>query len=215
MSQTPKNPGPIDPKTAGKPDEIAATDNKPASKVIKSTNHSSYLSTREAPEDMPDLASRKKKTGRPTKYKPIYCQAIIKFFDREHTYEAQVTHTNRKGESWTSYQTRANPVPLMIDFAEYLGVFVSTLWRWTKEHSDFCKASSHAQELQLAHLATITGLGLYNSNWSVFMAKNISDWRDKKDIEHSGEVGLSGLIEGLAGKAAEARQDRSRITGLN
>jgi hypothetical protein len=103
----------------------------------------------------------------------------------------------------------------MIDFAEYIGVHTDTLKDWTRNFDEFFRAYSHAQELQLAHLATITGLGLYNSNWSVFMAKNISTWRDKRDVEHSGDVGITGLLDGLSGKAAEARANREQVSRLN
>ena len=215
MNKTPKKPGKIDPKSNTKPtnqDNSLLKCSQLDAKVCESTHHEGYLSTRQPPENMPDIKSRaKKKMGRPTKYKPIYCEAIISFFNREHTYEAKVTHTNRKGESWTSYETRANPVPLMIDFADYIGVHTDTLKDWSNNFEDFLRAYSHAQEAQLRHLATVTGLGLYNSNWAVFMAKNISTWRDKKDIEHSGELGFSLLTEGLAGKAEQARRERASV----
>jgi len=92
---------------------------------------------------------------------------------------------------------------------------MNTIRDWRTNFADFSRACTHAQAKQMDHLATVTGLGLYNSNWAVFMAKNVSDWRDKREIEHSGDVGISGLIEGLAGKAQEARQDRDRIRALN
>lgn len=179
--------------------------------VQQNTNKSGMLNTHQAPDNMPTKAKR----GRPTKYRPKYCEQIISFFDREHTYEGEVTHTNKKGESWTAYQTKANPVPLMCSFAHWLGVDVSTLNRWCNDHPSFCKAVTHAQELQLLHLATITGMGLYNANWSVFMAKNISKWRDKKELEHSGNVDSTILYDKMTSKADEALNAKRAVMGVN
>jgi hypothetical protein len=190
--------------------ELQATEYKPASQVVKQRNQTNMLNTSDAPDGM--TVKSRRKVGRPSKYKPIYCIQIIEFFNRPHTYESEVTHTNKKGESWTSYETKANPVPLMCDFAQYLGTTVETLWAWTKQHSEFLKASTHAQDLQLRHLATVTGLGLYNANWSVFMAKNISKWRDKKDIEHSGQVDSTLFINKMLDKSEDAIANKSRIT---
>jgi hypothetical protein len=187
---------------------LQATPFKPSSQVVKESNHNQMLNTSDAPSNMP----MKRKRGKPTKYRPIYCQQIITFFNRNHTYESEVTHTNKKGESWTSYQTKANPVPLMCDFALYLDTDVATLHRWTKQHEDYRKASTHAQDLQLRHLATVTGLGLYNANWSVFMAKNISKWRDKKDIEHSGQVDSTLFVNKMLDKTDDAIANKNRIT---
>jgi hypothetical protein len=203
MTSTPQQNAQTEPKQDKS--LLKCSQTKPEGKVVQDNKYPGRLATKDAPADMPKKS--RKKFGRPTKYKPIYCHQIIKFFSREHTYEAEVTHTNRKGESWTSYQTKANPVPLMIDFAQWLGVDISTLWLWTKKHSDFSKATTHAQELQLQHLATVAGLGLYNANWAVFMAKNISEWRDKKDIEHSGTIDSNLFIDSMVGKAEEAERD--------
>jgi len=159
--------------------------------------------------------SRKGMGGRPTKYKPKYCKFIAEYFDRDHTEEYTETHTNRKGETWSASKLRAVPVPTFDGFAAYLGIGITTLKSWKNRFTEFKAAYSHAQALQLEHLATVTGLGLYNSNWAVFMAKNVSDWRDKRDVEHSGDLGFGKLLEGLADKAASARSDRAAVTGMN
>lgn len=205
-------PRKIDPKSATKPTETTPIYIERSELGTIPETKERMLNTHEAPENMPQ---KRRKIGRPSKYKPIYCEQLISFFNREHTFEGSITHTNKKGDTWTSYQTKANPVPLLVDFAQWLGVGTTTLQRWEQQHDAFRVAITHAQDLQLAHLSTVAGMGLYNSNWAVFMAKNISKWRDKKDIEHSGDIGISGLIEGLAGKAEQARQERSRIANHN
>ena len=47
------------------------------------------------------------------------------------------------------------------------------------------------------------------------MAKNVSDWRDKRELEHSGDLGFGKLLEGLADKAATARADRVDVAARN
>lgn len=208
--QEPKKLDQKDPKTNTKPSEIAQLAQESLKKDLNYTGER-MLNTHEAPDNMPI----KRKRGRPTKYKAIFCEQIISFFHRDHTFESKTSHTNKKGETWTSYETKANPVPLMCSFSEYLNVTVSTLFEWEQKHANFSKAISRAQELQLEHLAAVTGMGLYNSNWAVFMAKNISKWRDKKDIEHSGKVDSSIFINDMARKAAEAERDEADIFARN
>ena len=210
------NPNQIDPKSSTKPSEVPISDikqthidTKPIGQTVSEATGERLLSTHEAPSNMPI----KRKRGQPTKYKSIYCQQIIAFFDRDHTYEGETTHTNKKGETWTAYSTKANPVPLMCSFARYLGVDITTLNEWCKVHSDYSKASTHAQELQLEHLNTVSGMGLYNSNWAVFMAKNISSWRDKKDIEHSGTIDSTLFVEAMIDKSDEAEANERNVLG--
>ena len=206
-----KTPHKSDPKTLLSTPNTSCADTiaLKTAQIVRQNNYSQMLNTGDAPANMPQKS--RKKFGRPTKYKSQYCFDIIAFFDRPHTYEGETVHTNRKGESWVQYQTKANPVPLMCDFAQFLGTTVKTLFDWVKQFEEFRKATTHAQDLQLRHLATVTGLGLYNANWSVFMAKNISSWRDKKEIEHTGGVGIDLFIDNMINKAEEATQDFSRI----
>ena len=206
-----QNPRKIDPKlntntpNASQAETIALK----SAQVVKdiNPNGNDMLQTGDAPPNMPT----KRKRGRPTKYKAVYCQQIIAFFNRSHIHKSKVIHTNSKGKTWVAFETKANPVPLMCDFAEYLNTDVETLWNWKKMFPKFSKASTHAQALQLRHLATVTGLGLYNANWAVFMAKNISKWRDKKDIEHSGGIGIDLLVDKMVDSADSATSDFKRV----
>ena len=88
---------------------------------------------------------------------------------------------------------------------------VGTLNEWSKTYTDFSKAYLLAQAMQIEHLATVTGLGLYNSNWAVFMAKNITDWRDKKDIEHSGNIDSTLFVDSMVDKAKDAQKNEREV----
>ena len=157
----------------------------------------------------------RKPAGRKTKYKRRYCQEIITFFARPHFVTKTIHYTSTKGKPWTREETTARPVPLMCEFAHSINVYHSTVLDWVKQVSEFHEAFIHAQTLQLAHLNAVTGTNSYNSNWAIFMAKNTSSWRDKKDIEHSGGVGIDLFVDNMINKADEAANDYSRINGVN
>ena len=196
-----------DPKSATKPQED--------SKTAARTYETAPIITNKTTKSKPDYKYNKRAFGRPSKYKTKYCQEIVAYFDREHITEYEETHTNRKGETWTCTKQRANPVPTLQGFSANIFISVVTLWDWKNKFTDFAKAYSHAQALQMDHLATVTGLGLYNSNWAVFMAKNVSDWRDKRELEHSGDLGFGKLLEGLAAKSEQAKTDRVDVARMN
>ncbi len=189
MAKEPKNPGKSDPKSATKPQE-------------KTEFPAKYKYNKRA-------------FGRPSKYRPSFCFELIKYFDREHTEEYEETHTNRKGETWSCFKLRAVPVPMFEGFCAKFMLDRHTLMAWVGSFKDFSTAYSRAQELQMAHLSTVTGLGLYNSNWAVFMAKNVSKWRDKRDIEHSGQVDSSVFVSQMASMAEQAERDEAEIFNRN
>ena len=198
-----KNPQKLDtncPKTATKPAEKDPKQYKTKHETIKK----------------PDYRYNKRPFGRPSKYRPKYCKLIIEYFTREHTEEYTETHTNRKGETWSATKLRALPVPLLEGFAGHVcGCGMDAIYTWRSRFPNFNEACTRAQALQQDHLATVTGLGLYNSNWAVFMAKNISKWRDKKDIEHSGQVDSSIFVSKMVTKSAQAEADEHAISRLN
>lgn len=203
----PKTPGKIDPKSG-----TGAAD--PAQKQPRQYKNTPKSSSPLKPID-PKYKFNKRAFGRPSKYKPVYCKKIVEYFTRPHTEEYTETHTNRKGETWQATKIRAVPVPTLQGFAASIYIPVKTLWQWASKFEDFGKAYSHAQALQLDHLATVSGLGLYNSNWAVFMAKNVSDWRDRREIDHSGDLGIDLFVAGMVDKAAAAARDRAAIMGRN
>ena len=192
------------------------TNTKPTESIIDTTI-SPKSDTKHLPLKTPDSTHIPKKynyifkTGRPTKYRRKYCQTIIEYFTRDFTYEKEVTHTNTKGMTWSKFEVCANPVPLMCEFAHHIKTTITTLQNWEKNQPEFLVAVTHAQQLQLAHLNHVTGLGLYNSNWAVFMAKNISQWRDKKDVEISGTLDSTVFLEAMVDKAEIAERDERQV----
>lgn len=123
--------------------------------------------------------------GRPTKYKPEYCEELIEYFNKEPYRERKVTHKNKKGDEWITYEDVANDLPFLSQFAHSIGVTTSSLERWRKEYPEFSEAYKKAKEMQHNMLATNALRGLYQVAFSIFTAKNITSWRDKQEVSYS------------------------------
>lgn len=124
--------------------------------------------------------------GRPSKYDPSYCDAIIE--------------AGREGKSWTA-------------FAADIGVARSTINEWIANYPQFSEAASRAKALaaswyeqQQRRLVTEGGSSA-QATLIVFGMKNMGgdDWRDKTETAHTGPNG--GPVEIAVSDA------RSRILG--
>lgn len=102
--------------------------------------------------------------GRPTKYKPEYCQGIIDYF---HDSEG---------------------CPLIQDYAHSIGVNKTTLYEWEQNYPDFSNAIKTAREMQESKLVSGALTGKFQQAFSIFMAKNIIGWRDKHEVDHTGNI---------------------------
>jgi hypothetical protein len=134
--------------------------------------------------------------GRPSKYKPEYCEAIENFFDIEPWKEVEVTHKNKKGDEWTTYERQAVPMPTFHGFAKSIGVNGDTVVEWATgtddkgnlRHPDFSAAYKRAKEFQKWFLIENGLNSLYNATFAIFTAKNITDMRDAQEMKLSGGI---------------------------
>ncbi len=109
--------------------------------------------------------SRKSNAGRPTKYKPEYCEMLVEHMSQ--------------GASATS-------------FAAEIDIARSTINEWADAHPEFSeavkrgKAKCAAWWEKTGRTQAIDGKG--NATLVIFGLKNMAgeDWRDKQEIEHSG-----------------------------
>lgn len=123
------------------------------------------------------------KMGRPTKYKPEYCKEIVDYFSIEHSRIVLREATNSKGETYTKEYEVANPLPLFKTFAGKIGVHIDTMLEWCKIHPDFSESYNKCKYLQEDMLNNNTLRNLYNAKYAQFLAKNITDMRDVKEVE--------------------------------
>lgn len=105
--------------------------------------------------------------GRPTTYKQEYCQKLI-----EHMREG------------LSFET----------FGAVIGVARDRVYVWAKKHPEFAEAKKEALDLcqlfweQLGRDGARGGIHNFNMGAWCFNMKNRFGWRDKKDVEVSGDV---------------------------
>ena len=125
--------------------------------------------------------------ARPTKYKPAYCDLVI-----EHMAE---------GASITS-------------FAAEIGVARSSINEWMEQNPEFseavkiAKAKCSAWWERVGRRNAVEGGG--NATLVIFGLKNMApdEWREKQEIEHSGEMTVTTKEQRDAAVAAAARADR-------
>ncbi len=117
--------------------------------------------------------------GRPTKYKPEYCQGIIDFFTRP------LIETDENGKK------TACDIPLISDYALSIDILRETLWDWTNKYPEFSNAYKKAKDIQRGILVKLGMKGLYNPSFSVFAAKNMIGWRDKHEIDMTGKITIA------------------------
>ena len=99
--------------------------------------------------------------GRPTKYKPEYCEELVEFMAQGYPYEC---------------------------FAATIGVGRSTLYDWEKEHQEFSDAKKVGKEMTYKALLekgldSLHDPGTLNNTVWIFMMKNMCDWTDRKEVK--------------------------------
>lgn len=135
--------------------------------------------------------------GRPSTYKPIYCDQIIKYFSPPYYLEKDMTIT--KSDGTTIDKTELEPLPprFLTDFATSIGLplpsCLDTLKNWSKKNPEFLGALKIVKTLQVQMIRTNASMGLYPPAFSIFTLKNIEDgdgirWRDTQEIKHEGEA---------------------------
>jgi hypothetical protein len=123
--------------------------------------------------------NEKRPVGRPTKYKPEYCQQLIDYMAEEgeevkkpFAYEGNVT------DHVLGYLPR-----FFEGFAKKIGVTTSTIAEWRDNHEEFSEAYKKAKDIQLEKMVKGTMSGVYNSAGAIFALKNMCGWRDKHEVE--------------------------------
>lgn len=123
--------------------------------------------------------------GRPTLYKPEYCERIVKFFNVEPFIREEYTDGN--GNERT--RLVPNRFPTLARFAADLDVDRSTLAEWADKrdengelvHPEFSRAYKRAKDYQEAFLAEGGLAGAFETPFAIFTAKNVIGWKDKQE----------------------------------
>ena len=121
--------------------------------------------------------------GRPSKYRQEYCQQLIDFFSVPATTTIIKKIITKNGTEIEEEVERAVNLPTIERFCSNIGVDGDTIITWNKDYPEFHAAYARAKALQKDLLITNGCKGLYNSQFAIFVAKNVTDMRDKIDID--------------------------------
>lgn len=141
------------------------------------------------------MEEKKHPGGAPTKYKKEYCEEIIEYF-RIEPYETKTQQEFFSDGSLKSERVVIIPTkfPTFQDFADSIGVHIDTLNEWCKKHEEFSEAYARAKQLQ-EKIWLINGMnGQYNSQFAIFFGKNCLGYKDKQELEHSGNLKLEDVL---------------------
>lgn len=125
----------------------------------------------------------KRPVGRPSKYKPEYCDKIIEYCKSHKLTERQVVKRTIKDDGSIDEveEIRPLPPPTMFGFAASIGVCDDTLNQWTKDHPEFSAAVRQAKQIMANHVVSNAMAGNAPNSFAIFMMKNISNWVDKTE----------------------------------
>ncbi len=131
--------------------------------------------------------------GRPSKYKPEYCQMLIDHFDEEPFREIEIPHYKGGVLAWTDCKEVANRVPSLTKFATQNGLGWATVHDWLNPehgsyHEEFSDAYTHARALRADMLIDMGMSGVSPPASFKFVAVNLTDMRDKQETELNGNV---------------------------
>lgn len=159
-----------------------------------------------------------KRVGRPTKYRPEFCHMILDYMEREshevvidETYykipDKVIVDWHKEWQiilwdmpTWSvkskTHKVIANRFPTIERFAHSIWVHKNRLYErayWQKDdgsskYPEFQVAYERAIQIQEAILNENALQWQYNSQYSMFIAKNKFWYKDKQDIEHSWEI---------------------------
>jgi len=131
---------------------------------------------------------KRRKPGQPTKYRPIYCKKIIKFFDKPSTRTVNETFYYKNGDEKVKEIEVPNELPTIDLFAMSIGVDDTTLLNWGKKHKEFFAAYQKAKKLQENIWLQNSLRGLYPSQFAIFIGKNVFDYKDKTEQDINEKV---------------------------
>lgn len=153
--------------------------------------------------------------GRPSKYKNKYCQEIIDFYDVEPWEEREIPHMKGGELVWTDIKIIPTRRPTIRRFAKKIGICLATVYNWlNSEHQSYHKDFSHAYVHGCKYLIKdflIDGAlaGITPPASFKFIAVNMTDMRDKVNLEGDG---FTSLATALAGLVKDGKDDVKKTT---
>ena len=144
--------------------------------------------------EKPQKTEKKHAGGRPTKYKPTFCDGLIKFFDIEPWEEREIDHFKNGEVVWTDIKILPVRMPTLRGFAKSIKVGIRTVYGWidakcSSYQEEFSHAFTYAKDIRKDWLVDVGLSGTAPPASFKFVAVNVTDMRDKQEHELSGKDG--------------------------
>lgn len=143
------------------------------------------------------MSKEPKKKGRPSNYRPIFCEKIIEYFDQPLYVTLATERMSASGAVKIVNERVANDMPTLEGFAvDICKVSPCKLTEWAKKHEDFRKAMKEAKAYQKKFLFNHSINGNYNASFAKFFAINCLGMKETSHVESKNEHEVKGY--GLA-----------------
>jgi hypothetical protein len=121
-----------------------------------------------------------------TKYRPEYCDLLIKYFNKK-AYEYVLDDDNNRVYGRTGAIIDPCEFPTMEGFASSIGVSTKTLNEWAISKDEFAEAKEIAQQFQRDILFKNAMTGGYNSQFAQFFCRAALNMRDGSESDQGAE----------------------------
>lgn len=133
-------------------------------------------------KDPKDLLPR----GGPTKYKPKYCEDVIKYYDVPHYItESRQVYDKKSGSIITFDEKLPNILPTVDGFASSIGVHKDTLYEWAKVHPKFSDSFTRAKQFAAVMYYHLSLVGDYSPQFAKFYGINCMGLYEKIITENT------------------------------
>lgn len=142
------------------------------------------------------MSEKKKKIGRPTKYKPEYCQEIIDHFNQPlYVYETE-EKMSASGAIKEIKVKKANDMPTFNRFALERNVLPDSMMEWVHKYPEFSRAYRYCKGIQTEFITTHALSKNYSEGFSKFFAINNLGMIERSEMKTENEHNVKGY--GLA-----------------
>lgn len=133
---------------------------------------------------------KKRPPGAPPKYRSVFCQKIIEFFERKPYEDIELPHYKDGTVSWIDKKRVPRELPTLVSFSRSIGISYVTVHKWLNEkdkqfQKEFFVSFLRCKELQKDALIQPALMGLYNPIFAKFVAINLTDMKDTPLVDNS------------------------------
>lgn len=157
--------------------------------------------------------------GRPISYEPRFCQMLIDYFDQEPTEDVKIDHFKDGTKAWTDTKQKARKIPTLTKFCKIIDRSWQAVHEWLNSESavfqqPFKDAYAYARAIRCDFLNDGALIAGYPPNTFKFISVNLTDQRDKQQVEHTGQFKDIAALMQMASKARAKQVDSREVLSL-